>query len=607
MASFLAKHNKTHSCGALRKSDEGATVVLTGWIDNRRDHGGCVFVDLRDRAGVTQVVFDPQASADAHERAGRLRSEFCIGVAGKVLSRGDNINPRIATGDIEVVAHELEIFSPSETPPFPIEDRIDTNEAVRLKHRYLDLRRPALQRNLQVRSAATHSARQYLAECDFSEIETPFMVKYTPGGARNFVVPSRLSPGQFYALAESPQIYKQLLMVAGFERYYQIVRCFRDEDLRQDRQPEFTQIDIEMSFVEESGLQELVEGMIARVWNDVLGVDIPRPIRRMGYAEAMEKYGVDKPDLRLDLVLCDVTEACKGSGFRIFDTAIERGGIVKCMRVPEGDRLTRSMLDGLTDFAKPYGVKGVAFARIEEGGGWRAPFAKNFADRARESVNALAGAQPGDVLLFVADKPKTANTCMGAIRLHIGDKLGMIREDEWACLWITDPPLFERGDDGTLASAHHPFTAPREQDEGALESNPDSVRARAYDLVINGVEAGGGSIRIHDRALQERVFSALGIGDEEAEAKFGFLLEAFRYGPPPHGGIAFGLDRLAMLLSGAESLRDVIAFPKTQRGTDLMADAPTSLDERQLRELFIQLAPNLPGASGASGGTAPGS
>ncbi len=600
MAGFLSRHKKSHSCGALRKQDEGAQVVLTGWVDNRRDHGGCVFVDLRDRDGVTQVVFDPQIDTQAHELAGRLRSEYCIGVVGKVLSRGENVNPRIATGDVEVAATELAIFSSSETPPFPIEDDLETNEALRLRHRYLDLRRPVLQNNLRVRSAATLRARQYLADHGFSEIETPFMVKYTPGGARNFVVPSRLNPGEFYALAESPQIYKQLLMVAGFERYFQIVRCFRDEDLRQDRQPEFTQIDIEMSFIEEEDLQTLLEGMVARIWKDVLDVDLEAPFRRMTYAEAMAKYGVDKPDLRLDLELCDVTEASRGSGFRIFEAAIERGGIVKCMRVPEGDRLSRSMLDGLTDFAKPYGVKGVAFARVEDGGTWRAPFAKAFSDRARESVNAIAGAQTGDVLLFVADKPKTAHTCMGAIRLHIGQKLGMIREDEWQCLWLTDPPLFEEGEDGSLASAHHPFTSPRDEDLDKLESAPREVLARAYDLVINGVEVGGGSIRIHDQDVQARAFRALGIGDEEAKAKFGFLLEAFRYGPPPHGGIAIGLDRMAMLLSGAESLRDVIAFPKTQRGTDLMSEAPTPIDARQLAELFVQVAPNLPGSERGS-------
>lgn len=594
MSAFLAKHKKTHSCGELRTADVGSTVVLCGWVDARRDHGGCVFVDLRDRDGKTQVVFDPQISAAAHDLAGSLRSELCIGIVGQVISRGGNKNPNMATGDIEVQTTHLEIFSRAETPPFPIEDDIETNEALRLRHRYLDLRRPEMQRSLRTRSQLTSTVRRYLDDAGVWEVETPFMVKYTPGGARNFLVPSRLNPGCFYALAESPQIYKQLLMVAGFGRYYQIVRCFRDEDLRQDRQPEFTQIDIELSFVEETDVQTLIEGMMAAIWREVLGLSIETPFRRMTYAEAMDKYGVDKPDLRLDLVLADVTEAARGSGFRVFDSAIDAGGIVKCLRIPEGERLSRSALDGLTDFAKPYGVKGVAFARVEADGVWRAPFAKAFSDDARARVNERAGAQTGDVLLFVADKAKVANTCLGAIRLHLGAKLGMIREGEWQFMWLTDPPLFETADDGSLVSAHHPFTSPRVADEGMLESDPERVLARAYDLVLNGVEVGGGSIRIHRQDVQARAFRALGIADDEARQKFGFLLDAFRYGPPPHGGIALGVDRLAMLLSGAKSLRDVIAFPKTQKGTDLMSEAPTAVKNDQLTELFIQLAPNLP-------------
>jgi aspartyl-tRNA synthetase len=437
--------------------------------------------------------------------------------------------------------------------------------------------------------------RAYLTEHGFSEIETPFMVKYTPGGARNFVVPSRLNPGQFYALAESPQIYKQLLMVAGFERYYQIVRCFRDEDLRLDRQPEFTQVDIEMSFITEEDLQTLIEGMVARLWQETLGVTLQTPFRRMTHAEAMARYGVDKPDLRLDLELCDVTEAARQSGFRVFEQAIARGGIVKGMRVPEGERLSRSQLDGLTDFGKQYGVGGVAYARVKEDGGWQAPFAKAFADPAREAVNQAIGARPGDVLLFVADRPKVANTCMGAVRLHIGELLGLVRTGEWQFMWLTDPPLFEYSEeDGSYAAAHHPFTSPRVEDEALLESDPGRVLARAYDLVLNGVEVGGGSIRIHRSDLQARVFKTLGIGDDEARAKFGFLLEAFRYGPPPHGGIALGLDRLSMLLAGAQSLREVIAFPKTQKGTCLMSEAPTRIAQAQLDELWIQLKPDLP-------------
>ena len=589
MKSFLSEHKKTHSCGELRASDIGSSAVLTGWVDVRRDHGGCVFVDLRDRDGITQVVFDPQDSERAHALAGDLRGEFCIGVVGEVTSRGGNVNPKLPTGEIEVRAKVLEIFSRADTPPFPIDEQIDTNEALRLKHRYLDLRRPSLLRNLRVRSQAMLTARRYLGEHGFTEVETPFLVKYTPGGARNFLVPSRLNPGSFYALAESPQIFKQLLMVAGFERYFQIVRCFRDEDLRQDRQPEFSQIDIEMSFVTEEILETEMEGLCRAIWRAALGVELETPFRRMTYAEAMAKYGVDKPDLRLDLVLCDVGEAARGSGFRVFDQVVDQGGVIKCMRVPDGDRLSRSQLDGLTDFAKPYGIKGVAFARVEEGGTWKAPFAKNVSDAARTAINQVAEARTGDVLLFVADRAKPANTCMGAIRLHVGKKLDLIREGEWRFMWLTDPPLFEQSDDGRWVASHHPFTAPREEDEEHLLSDPGRVLARAYDLVLNGNELAGGSIRIHRPELQAKVFQALGISDEDARAKFGFLLDAFRYGAPPHGGIAFGLDRLAMLLCNADSLRDVMAFPKTQKGTDLMTDAPTPVDKKQLDELFIKV------------------
>ncbi|HVK71817.1 MAG TPA: aspartate--tRNA ligase [Kofleriaceae bacterium] len=596
MASFLERHARTHTCGQLRDTDVGSRVVLTGWVQTYRDHGGLVFIDLRDRGGVTQVVFDPSRSSEAHKLAGELRSEHCIGIAGEVVSRGTNKNENLPTGAIEVWADELEVFSKADTPPFAIEDKVETNEALRLKYRYLDLRRPKLQKNLITRSAITRVTRDYLGKHGFLEIETPFMVKYTPGGARNFLVPSRLNPGSFYALAESPQIFKQLLMVAGYDRYFQIVRCFRDEDLRLDRQPEFTQIDIEMSFVTEQSLQTTIEGMVAALWKEVLGIEIQLPLRRMTYAEAMDKYGVDKPDLRLDLTLCDVTEPSGKSGFRVFEGVVAGGGIVKCLRVPEGDRLSRSMLDGLTDFAKSYGVKGVAFARVQEGGAWQAPFAKSFADHARAEVNRIAGAVPGDVLIFVAEKAKVANTTLGAIRLHIGDKLGMIRKGEYQFMWLTDPPLFEVDDETKeVAAAHHPFTSPRLADEELLEAAPQRVLARAYDLVLNGVEVGGGSIRIHRPELQARVFKALGITDEEARAKFGFLLDAFKYGPPPHGGIALGLDRLSMIMAGADNLREVIAFPKTQKGSDLMTDAPTPVAKKQLDELFVQVKPDLPG------------
>ncbi len=596
MASFLEKFARSHTCGEIRDTDVGRRVVLTGWVQTYRDHGGLVFIDLRDRGGITQVVFDPSRSEAAHRLAGELRNEHCIGIAGEVVSRGTNRNENLTTGSIEVWADELEVFSKAETPPFAIEDKTETNEALRLKYRYLDLRRPKLQKNLITRSSITRTVRDYLSTNGFLEIETPFMVKYTPGGARNFLVPSRLNPGAFYALAESPQIFKQLLMVAGYDRYFQIVRCFRDEDLRLDRQPEFTQIDIEMSFVTESILQGMIEGMVSALWKNVLGLEVKLPLRRMTFAEAMDKYGVDKPDLRLDLTLCEVTEPCSKSGFRVFESVIGAGGIVKCLRVPEGERLSRKVLDDLTDFAKSYNVKGVAFARVQEGGLWQAPFAKSFSDEARTEVNRIAGAGPGDVLLFVAEKAKAANTCLGAIRLHIGDKLGLIRKGEYQFLWLTDPPLFEVDDETKqIAAAHHPFTSPRAADEELLDTAPERVLARAYDLVLNGVEVGGGSIRIHRPELQARLFKALGISDEDAQAKFGFLLEAFKYGPPPHGGIALGLDRLAMIMAGAENLREVIAFPKTQKGADLMTDCPTGVAKKQLDELFIQLKPDLPG------------
>jgi aspartyl-tRNA synthetase len=599
MSAFLATHTRTHSCGALRATDVGKPVVLTGWVQTYRDFGGCVFIDLRDRDGVTQLVFDPSFDAAAHAVAGDLRSEWCIGVVGEVRSRGtrkdgrSNDNVKLQTGAVEIYVNGIEVFSKAETPPFQIEDDIETNDQLRLKYRYLDLRRPRMQKNLIMRSQITRTTRDYLGNNGFLEIETPFMVKYTPGGARNFLVPSRQNPGSFYALAESPQIFKQLLMVGGYERYFQIVRCFRDEDLRQDRQPEFTQIDLEMSFVNEHILQTMMEGLIAALWKDVLGIELTLPLRRMPYAEAMDKYGVDKPDLRLDLTLCDVTAGFASSGFKIFEGVIAGGGIVKCLRVPKNDKLTRALIDTLPDFGKSFGLKGVTTVRLQDGGAWQG--LKGVSDEARLRVNQIAGAEVGDALVLVADKYKVANTALGHIRLHLGDKLGLTRKGEWQFMWLTDPPLFEV-DDTTkeIAAAHHPFTSPRACDEHLLDTAPERVLARAYDLVLNGVEVGGGSIRIHRSELQARAFQALRISQDDQRAKFGFLLDAFKYGPPPHGGIAFGLDRLAMLMTGAESLRDVIAFPKTQKGSDLMTECPTPVSKKQLEELFIQVNPDLP-------------
>ncbi|HEX4418265.1 MAG TPA: aspartate--tRNA ligase [Kofleriaceae bacterium] len=608
MSAFLATHTRTHSCGQLRGKDAGTPVVLTGWVQSYRDHGERIFIDLRDRDGVTQVVADKTRLPAIHAIANTLRAEWCIGIAGEARLRGEQLakaapgeeralrkmtNDKIPTGEVEVWIDELEVFSKSETPPFAIEDDIETNDQLRLKYRYLDLRRPKMQKNLIMRSQITRATRDYLGNHGFLEIETPFMVKYTPGGARNFLVPSRLNPACFYALAESPQIFKQLLMVGGYERYFQITRCFRDEDLRLDRQPEFTQIDLEMSFVNEQILQTTMEGLIATLWKQVLGIELTLPLRRMTFAEAMDKYGVDKPDLRLDLTLCDVTEGFKASGFKIFEGVIAGGGIVKCLRIPKNDKLTRALIDALPEFGKQFGLKGVTTVRLQDGGAWQG--LKGVSDEARARVNQIAGAEVGDALVMVADKYKVANTALGGIRLHLGDKLGLTRKGEWQFMWLVDPPLFEVDDDTKeIAAAHHPFTSPRVEDEALLETAPERVLARAYDLVLNGVELGGGSIRIHRSDLQARAFQALRISEDDQRAKFGFLLDAFKYGPPPHGGIAFGLDRLAMLMAGAESLRDVIAFPKTQKGSDLMTECPTPVSKKQLDELFIQVRPDLP-------------
>jgi aspartyl-tRNA synthetase len=594
MPEFLTDLKRTHDCGALRAGDAGKRVVLFGWVASRRDHGGLVFIDLRDRAGITQVAFEPD-QAEPFALAGELRHEFCVGVAGKVVERGGKKNPNLATGEIEIKAEQLTIFSRAETPPFEINDQTLAGESVRLKHRYLDLRRPALQKNFLVRSTIYQTTRRYLSQSGFAEIETPFMVKYTPGGARNFLVPSRLNPGQFYALAESPQIFKQLFMVSGFDRYFQIVRCFRDEDLRLDRQPEFTQIDLEMSFVVEEDVQGIVEGLISALWKDILGFDVKLPLPRLTYAEAMGKYGSDKPDLRFDLPLCELTEPVRahdGGGVGLLQSAIKSPtAIVKGWRLPaeHAAKLARSDLDKLEEFAKGFGAGGLARARIGAGGAWTQTPMKTMSDALRTAINEAAGAQEGDLLFLQFGAKKLVNTVLGALRLHVAGKLELVPKDVWRFCWVTDFPLFEQGDDGHLVASHHPFTSPNPEDLPRLETDPASVRARAYDLTLNGNEIAGGSIRIHQSDVQARVFRALGLTDEDAKAKFGFLLEAFKYGPPPHGGIAAGVDRLAMLLCGADSLRDVIAFPKTQKGTDLMTDAPSNVAKRQLDELHIAL------------------
>jgi aspartyl-tRNA synthetase len=597
LARFITELKRTHSCGELTKVDVGNEVVLFGWVNNRRDHGGAVFIDLRDREGVTQVVFEEDVRPDVHDLAGQLRLEYCVGIRGKVLSRGENSNPKLRTGEIEVHASELEIFNRSEPTPFQIEDKIDTGEEKRLQYRYLDLRRAPLQKTLMTRARVNHLTRNYFTENRFLELETPFMGKYTPGGARNFLVPSRLNPGKFYALAESPQLYKQLYMVAGFDRYFQIVRCFRDEDLRLDRQPEFTQIDVEMSFVEQNDVFEVIEGLIVKLWKEVLGVEISRPFLRMPFDESMAKYGNDKPDLRFDMphvVLTDLVKQHQGGGVPLLRDAVEAKGIVKGMRVPASANFSRTEIDKLEEYVKGMGAKGLARAKVAEGGEWtQSPFAKSITAELRQAINAAMGAQTGDLLLFQFGKESMVHTVMANLRVHLAKKMGLIPEygsgGQWRFLWVVDPPLFEYDEESkTWAAAHHAFTRPRDQDLPYLESDPGRVYCWRYDLVLNGFEIGGGSIRLHDPEVQARVFKAMGISAEDAKAKFGFLLDALKMGAPPHGGIALGMDRLVMLLTGAESLRDVVAWPKTQKGTDLMTGAPGDVETKQLRELNVK-------------------
>ena len=597
MPRFITELKRTHSCGQLTKSDVGKEVVLFGWVQNRRDHGGAVFVDLRDREGLTQVVVEEDVRPDVHEVAEKLRLEYCAGVRGKVVSRGTNVNPRLRTGEIEVHATDVEIFNRCDPVPFPIDDQIDTAEEKRLQYRYLDLRRAPLQKTLMTRARMNAVTRNYFIENGFLELETPFMVKYTPGGARNFLVPSRLNPGRFYALAESPQLFKQLYMMAGFDRYFQIVRCFRDEDLRLDRQPEFTQIDVEMSFVDQNDVFAALEGLIVRLWKEILGVDLPCPFPRMPFDESMSRYGNDKPDLRFGMPHADLTALVVkhgGGGVPILKEAVESGGIVKAVRLPADKGLSRTEVDKLEEYVKGMGSKGLARAKVGEGGEWtQSPLAKGIAPELRQAINAACQAGPGDLLLFQFGKASVVHTVMANLRVHLGKKLGLIPEygsgGKWNFLWVVDPPLFEYDEESrTWAAAHHAFTRPRDQDLQYLETDPGKVYCQRYDLVLNGFEIGGGSIRLHDPEVQARVFKAMGISDEEARSKFGFLLDALKMGAPPHGGIALGMDRLVMLLTGAESLRDVVAWPKTQKGTDLMTGAPGDVDAKQLRDLYVK-------------------
>jgi aspartyl-tRNA synthetase len=598
---FITEVKRTHTCGQLTKANIGEEVVLFGWVQNRRDHGGAVFIDLRDREGLTQVVFEPDIAKEAHELAGQLRLEYCIGIKGKVASRGSQVNPKLKTGEIEIKATDLTIFNRSEPTPFLVEDTIDTAEEKRLAYRFLDLRRRPLQQSLMTRSKMNAITRSYMVDNRFLELETPFMGKYTPGGARNFLVPSRLNPGKFYALAESPQLYKQLFMVAGFDRYFQIVKCFRDEDLRLDRQPEFTQIDVEMSFVTQDDIFTVIEGLLKRLWGEVLGIDIPTPFMRMNYDESMAKYGNDKPDLRFGLEHIVLTDLFRqhgaAGGVPMIWEAVEQGGIVKAMVVPAEKPMSRAESDKLEDFAKQNGAKGLARAKVGEGGEWtQSPLSKTITPALRQAINQACNAKPGDLLLFQFGRESLVHTVMANLRVHVAKKLGLIPEygsgGVWKFLWVVNPPLFEYDEETkTWAAAHHAFTRPHDEDVPYLLTEPGRVKCHRYDVVLNGFEIGGGSIRLHDPKVQAEVFKALGISDEEARAKFGFLLDALKFGAPPHGGIALGMDRLVMLLTGAESLRDVIPFPKTKTGTDLMTGAPGDVDEKQLREVHVRPTP----------------
>ena len=590
MSDILGDMRRTHHCNALSAADVGREVILMGWVQRRRDHGGVIFVDLRDREGITQVVFNPKVNEQIHAKAHAIRNEFVIGVRGRVDNRpAGMINSNLKTGEIEVTVAELKLLNTAQTPPFLIEDAVDVSEMVRLKYRHIDLRRNQFQKNLVMRHKAAMSVRQFLNANGFLDIETPFLTRSTPEGARDYLVPSRVNPGQFYALPQSPQIFKQLLMIAGYDRYYQIVRCFRDEDLRADRQPEFTQIDMEMSFVGEDDVMAVAEEMMAAVFNDVHGLKLTLPFERLTYAEAVGRFGLDKPDVRFGLELKDVSDIVGGSAFKVFSSVVEKGGIVKALNAKGCIDLSRKEIDDLTEFVSVYRAMGLAWIKVRADG-WQSPIAKYFSDEEKAALTRRIEIEPGDLVFFVADQPRITNDALGHLRNHLGRKLGLINEDEFRFVWVTQFPLLEFDEtEKRYQAMHHPFTAPVEEDYALLQENPLAVRSRAYDLVLNGSEIGGGSIRNHQIDIQKMVFSALGLAPEAYEEKFGFLLEALESGAPPHGGIAFGFDRLVMILCRQASIRDVIAFPKTQKAACLLTNAPSEAAPEQLKELNIKI------------------
>ncbi len=587
----MAGMHRSCGCGRVTEKDCGKELTLAGWVNTRRDHGGLIFIDLRDRSGIVQVVMSPQYGEDAFHKAEDVRSEYVLAIRGIVRERSpETVNPKMQTGKIEVVVSEMRVLNKAKTPPFYVEDGIDVDETVRLKHRYIDLRRPEMQRNLIMRHKIVHEMRQFLDAHDFLEVETPILTKSTPEGARDYLVPSRVNPGKFYALPQSPQLFKQLLMVSGLERYFQIARCFRDEDLRADRQPEFTQLDIELSFEDQDFILDLMEHMMQRIFKNVLNVDIQIPFKRITWDDAMNLYGSDKPDLRFDMHFYDISDLLRDTGFKVFRNVLDNGGIVKAITVKGDAAIPRRELDGLVDYVGNYGAKGLAWIGLNKDGSLKCQITKFLGEDKIREIGKFCEAENGDLILIIADKPKVVAQALGELRLEMARRMNLIDENEFCFRWVTDFPMFEYSEeDKRWVAEHHPFTAPRDEDVQYLLTDPSKVYAKAYDMVLNGVEAGGGSLRIYQEELQEKGFKAIGITHEEAQEKFGFLLDAFRYGAPPHAGIALGLDRLVMLMLRLGSIRDVIAFPKTQSAIDQMTQAPSEVVDMQLKELHIRV------------------